>query len=53
VGNSALDPSDKGQGPVAGFCEYSNETSGSIKGCKFHNYVSDSQLLKKGCVPLS
>jgi hypothetical protein len=32
VGEFELDSSDSRQGPVAGSCEYANETSGSIKG---------------------
>jgi hypothetical protein len=33
--NCALDSSDSGWGPVAGSCEESNETSGSIKDGEF------------------
>jgi hypothetical protein len=35
-------------GHVTGGCEYSNEASGSIKGGKFLDCLSDYQLLKRG-----
>jgi hypothetical protein len=34
---------------VAGSCEHGNEPSGSIKGGKFLDWLSDYQLLKKDC----
>jgi hypothetical protein len=47
VGSGGLDSSGSGQGPVAGPCENGNESSGSIKGGEFLDYLSDSWLLKK------
>jgi hypothetical protein len=32
---------------VAGFCEHGNEYSGSIKGGKVLDWLSDSYILKK------
>jgi hypothetical protein len=34
---------------VAGFYEYGNELSGSLKGGELLGYVSDYWLLKMGC----
>jgi hypothetical protein len=36
-----MDASGSGQGPVAGCCEHSNESLGSIKGRAFLDKVSD------------
>jgi hypothetical protein len=36
-----LDAPDSGYSPGAGFCEHDNEPSGSIKGGKFLDYLSD------------
>jgi hypothetical protein len=41
VGSCGLDSSDPGYGPVAGSCEHGNESSGSIKGRKFLDLLSD------------
>jgi hypothetical protein len=40
-------------GPVAVSCEHGNETSDSIKCGKFLDLLSDSQLPRKDCAPLS
>jgi hypothetical protein len=37
---------DSGQGPVAASCEHSNETSCSVKGREFFDYLSGYWLLK-------
>jgi len=37
----------------AGSCEHSNGTSASIKGEKFIDQLSDSQLINKNSVPWS
>jgi len=36
---------------VAGSCEHGNEPSGSKKGGKFLDYLSDYELLKEGFAP--
>lgn len=33
---------------MAGFCEYSNEPSGSINGVEYLDYLSNCKLLRKG-----
>jgi len=53
VGRCGLGPSGSGYGPAAGPCEYGNECSGSIKGEKFLDFLSDYWLLKKNFVPWS
>jgi len=50
VGRCGLDATDSGQGPVADSSEPGNEPSGTIKGKKFLNQLSD-QLLKQDPVP--
>jgi hypothetical protein len=35
VSGCGLDMSGLGQGPLVGFCEHSNESSGSIRGREF------------------
>jgi hypothetical protein len=40
-------------GAVAGSCEHSNKHSGSIKGAKFLDLLSDCQLLKRDSAPWS
>jgi len=42
MGRCGLDASGLEQGPVSGFCEYSNEPSGSIKGREFFDKLSDN-----------
>jgi hypothetical protein len=39
------------KGPVADSFEHGNETSVSIKGREFPDWLSDYQLLKKDCAP--
>jgi hypothetical protein len=41
-----LDPSDSGQGPVAGCCEHGNEVWGLTKGEENLDQPSDHQQLK-------
>jgi hypothetical protein len=41
------------KGPVAGSPEHGNEPSGSIKGGKFLDQLSDRQLLNKDSAPCS
>jgi hypothetical protein len=36
-----------GHNPMEDFCKHCNESSGSIKGGKFINQLSDHQLVKK------
>jgi hypothetical protein len=50
-GEYELDSSGSGQRPVAGSCEHRIETSGSIKGGEFLDYLSDYQLLKEDSAP--
>jgi len=38
---------------VARFCEHGNESSGSMKGAEFADWLTDRQLLKKPCIPWS
>jgi hypothetical protein len=38
---------------VAGSCEHGNESSGSIKGVEFLDYLSDYQLPNKDSAPWS
>jgi hypothetical protein len=38
---------------VAGTCDHSNETLGSIKGGEFLDYQCDYKLFKKGSAPYS
>jgi hypothetical protein len=40
-------------GSMAGSCEHGNESSGSIKGEKFLDWVIDCQLFKKDCASCS
>jgi hypothetical protein len=47
MGTCGLDASGSGYGPVAGFCEHRNESSGSTEGGEFLDKLSDCQLLKK------
>jgi hypothetical protein len=46
VGRCGVDSSGSGEGPLADCCEHGNETSGSIKGGEFLDYLSDYQLLR-------
>jgi hypothetical protein len=46
VERCGLDACDSEQGPVVGCCENVNELSGSIKGGKFLDYLSDYYHLK-------
>jgi hypothetical protein len=41
VGRCGLDASGSRQKPVAGSCEHGNESSGSVKGGEFLDYLSD------------
>jgi hypothetical protein len=38
---------------VTGYCEYSNESSGSIKDGEYLHKLSDYELFKKDSVPCS
>jgi len=38
---------------VAGTCECDNESSGSVKGGEFRDWLKTGQLLKKDSAPLS
>jgi len=40
VERCGLVASDTGQGPVMGFCEHGSESSGSLTGGEFLNYLS-------------
>jgi hypothetical protein len=40
-----------GKGVVAGCCEHSNETSGSVKGEEYFDQQNDCQLVTKDCAP--
>jgi len=48
-----VDSSGSGDGPVAGSCEHSNGSSCSLTGGEFLEYLSDYQIFKQGCDPLS
>jgi hypothetical protein len=50
VGESELDSSGSGKGPLLGSYEHGNEPSCPIIGVKLLDYLSDYQLLKKVCV---
>jgi hypothetical protein len=52
-GGLGLDSFGSGQGPVARSCEHGNELSGSIKGGKFLDGLSDYRLFKKDSAPRS
>jgi len=41
VGRCELVASGSGEGPLAGSCEYRNESAGSIKDREFHDQLSD------------
>jgi len=47
VGRCGVDSSGSGQGPVTGSSGHSNEPSGSIKGGKYLDWMSDCQFLGK------
>jgi hypothetical protein len=53
VGSCGLDASGSIHGPVADCCEHGNEPSGSIKGRKFLDYLTEYSLLKKVSAPWS
>jgi len=46
MGRCGEDTSGSGEGPVASSCGHGSESSGSIKGGEFLDWLSDSQLLK-------
>jgi len=41
-----LDSSNSGKGPIAGYCEHSNEPPGSVKSGKFVDYLRDSYYME-------
>jgi hypothetical protein len=53
MGGCELDSSGLGNDPAAGSCENGNEPSGSIKGGKFLEWLSNWQRLKEASVPWS
>jgi hypothetical protein len=47
VSGCGLDSTYWGLGPVAGFCEYGNENSSSIKGGKVFDHMRNYHLLRR------